>query len=64
MRNYIGHRTGLSLTLDVVDPGQPDMFEVMPDGLLCSFVGDGWRVSIVLLDIIDVQCSNKYVKEI
>ena len=53
----------MSLTLDVVYPGQPDMFEVMPDGLLCSFVGDGWRVSIVLLDIIDIKCINKYAKE-
>ena len=52
------------MTLDVVYPGQPDIFEVMTDSLLCSFVGDERRVSIVLLDIIDVQCSNKYVEEI
>jgi hypothetical protein len=51
------------LTLDVVYPGQPAMFAVMPDGLLCSVVGDGRRVRIALLTADDIKCINKYVKE-
>lgn len=52
------------MTLDVVYPGQPDMFEVMSDGLLCLSAGDGRKVRIALLNDNDLKYIGKYVEEV